>query len=140
LRFHTLREWQLAIIKFMQKHGYVVTWTGRTRTLDVEQGKHAENQAVNTVIQSSAHDILLVSLLEYYHHRKRRGTLIMEHHDAIISEVPDQYVCAEAKLLEKIMVNPPTVQYFGPERKLNIPLKVDVKVGPTLGNMGEIPF
>ncbi len=139
-RFHTLREWQLGVIAFMQKHGYVVTWSGRTRAIDPSEGKHADNQSVNTIIQSSAHEVLLVAGLEYFHHRRRKGLLIMEHHDALIVEVADKFVCAEATLLERLMLNPPTDLYFGPQRKLKIPLKVDIKIGPTLGNMNEIPF
>lgn len=134
-RFYMLREWQNKQIKFMRRHGFIETWTGRTRTLDPRQGKHAENQAINSVIQSSAHDIVLAAGVEYFDHPDRRGDPIMEHHDALIVEVDDDLVEQEAKLLEQVMLNPPTTKYFGADRVLHIPLKVDLKIGQHMGAM-----
>jgi len=132
-RFPQLLKWQRGMIAFAKKHGYVENLFGRRRHLNVID-KHGANQAINTPIQSSAHDVLLVQiamLLEAYptHHYK----FIMEQHDAVYLEIPKKYLKKEMAFVQNIMNNPDTLKWLG--KKLKVPIKADMKYGIALGSL-----
>ena len=67
-RFQGVRRWMEATKEFARRNHYVTTITGRRRYLDDIQSNdrakvaQAERQAVNTVIQGSAADLMKLAM------------------------------------------------------------------------------
>jgi DNA polymerase-1 len=80
--------------------------------------------AVNTVIQGSAADMIKIAMIRV--HRRLRETnlqakLLLQIHDELVFEVAPQDVDSLAKMVRQEMIEAVAV---------NVPLKVDIKVGP----------
>jgi uracil-DNA glycosylase family 4 len=137
-RASRLREWQEETKAFAHENGYVVGHFGRRRYLDMSQGKHAENQAINSPIQGSAHDVLIAAMIKMYNLRKRDFKIVLDHHDALICEVPIDTQHSNLTRIHKCMVDPDLKRTYGVE--MTVPIKVDLEIGDRLGNLTEVPF
>ncbi len=136
-KYKRLREWQLETIAFAKKHGFVRGLFGRTRHLDMSQGKHAENQAINTPIQGSAHDILLMALVRLYERPRRPYKIIMDHHDAAVVETPLVEQNHTADIIKECMLDPGINRWF-PKLRMTVPIKLDIAIGSSLGNFMKV--
>jgi DNA polymerase-1 len=113
-----------------RRTGYVNTILGRRRAIQgvrPEAGRQrnlAERTAINTVIQGSAADLIKQAMIAI-HRRLRRerfpARMLLQIHDELIFEVPSDQVEYLAGLVVTEMVG---------VRPLEVPLKVDVSVGP----------
>lgn len=99
----------------------------------------AERQAVNSTIQGSAADIAKSAILKMEKnitkYRSKLGIeadavrLVLHLHDELIFEVPEDKAKKIAKVLSITMENCV---------KLNVPLKVKLKIGKSWGNLKEV--
>ena len=112
-KYNVLGRWQKQIIAKTRKLGYVEGYFGRTRKLDPSQGRHFENQTVNTPIQGSAHDLLLVALIQLYHLPNRDFYIVLEQHDAAILEVPEVGLMKNLKRIKSCMENLDLMRWYG---------------------------
>lgn len=116
-----------------RKAGYVKTILGRRRAVqgvrdpstlgDSRQRILPERIAINTVIQGSAADIIKLAMLRIHRrlqHEEVSANMLLQIHDELIFEVVADDVDSLSTLVREEM----TSAY-----KLNVPLKVDVKVG-----------
>ena len=121
-----------------RKNGYVRTILGRRRAISgVREGAGrqrnlAERTAVNTVIQGSAADLIKQAMVAI--HRRLRterlsAKMLLQIHDELIFEVPADQLHHLAELVTEEMVGACT---------LNVPLKVDIKAGPTWAATEEV--
>lgn len=155
----------MKVVKFARNNGYVETITGRRRYLDhINSGelqlkslyiKHtfqnffrsnnifltaqAERQAINSTIQGSAADIAKSAILRMEknlgRYREKLGlaknavNLVLHLHDELIFEVPTDKAKKVAKVLSLTMENCV---------KLNVPLRVKLKIGRSWGELLEV--
>lgn len=145
LAYTGIKEYTMRVVNFSRNHGYVETITGRRRYLDhINSGepqlkKQAERQAVNSSIQGSAADIAKNAILtmekNIRRYREKLGlaensvNLVLHLHDELIFEVPVDKAKKVAKILSLTMENCV---------KLNVPLKVKLKIGRSWGELKEI--
>jgi DNA polymerase-1 len=120
--------------------GYVETILGRKRRMpemyapNFQVRQAAERIAVNMPVQGTAADIVkvvMVQMDEQLSHRKLRTRMLMQVHDELIFEVPQEELRITKDLVTDIMSN-------ALERKeiyFSVPLKVDIKVGYTWDDM-----
>ena len=111
------------------EHGYVQTLLGRRRYFPglagmrgAERGR-AEREAINMPIQGTAADIIkiaMVQLHEVLQQRGMRSRILLQVHDELVVEAPDDEVEATIPLLREVMSG---------AFQLTVPLKVDVEVG-----------
>ncbi len=131
-RFPRVRACMEAIQKEAEEKGYVETLLHRRRyfpelasdAAPPSQQQAAKRMAVNTPIQGSAADILKLAMLRLRRmlaEKKLRGRMILQVHDELVLEVPDDEVGETAALLREAM---------GGAFALVVPLKVDVETGP----------
>jgi len=117
-----------------EEKGYVRTLLGRERPLpdirsknrNVKQG--AERIAVNTPIQGTAADIVKLAMLRIdrrLQEEERAGRLLLQVHDELILEVPEEEVDAVSALVEEEMTS--AVEF-------SVPLRVSVEVGESWGD------
>jgi DNA polymerase-1 len=115
----------------VNEQGYVETLLGRRRyfpELQREQVRGhivaaAHRMAINAPIQGTAADILKIAMLRLHqalHERNLKSRMILQVHDELVLEVPEDEVDTVAPLVREIMEG---------AFQLDAPLKVDVKVG-----------
>ncbi|XP_030370750.1 DNA polymerase theta [Scaptodrosophila lebanonensis] len=140
-----IRAYTVKVVKFARNNGYVETITGRRRYLDhINSGEphlksQAERQAINSTVQGSAADIAKSAILrmekniERYREKlgleKNAVNLVLHLHDELIFEVPTDKAKKIAKVLRLTMENCV---------KLNVPLKVKLKIGRSWGELEEV--
>ncbi len=129
------------VSKFMEetldrclKEGYVSTALGRRRVVrgirapaqrrGATQRNMPERIAINTVIQGSAADLIKQAMVRVYsalHQEKMASRMLLQIHDELVFEAPPEEIEPLIKLVRREMIA---------AGQLDVPLKVDVKVGP----------
>lgn len=118
-----------------EKNGYVTTLLGHVRTITeinsrnaVERAK-AQRIAVNTVIQGTAADIMKLAMLrvsQKLEEKQLGATLLLQIHDELIFEVPDNEVEQTKHVVREAMEG---------AAKLSVLLKTSIEVGDTWGDI-----
>jgi DNA polymerase-1 len=125
----------------MTKHraardGYVETLLGRRRYFPVlqssEEGRRdaiarraAEREAINMPIQGTAADVIKIAMIRLHAALREAGLgarMLLQVHDELVLEVPEDEVDATARLVREVMEG---------AYQLNVPLRVDVHSGPS---------
>lgn len=113
--------------------GYAVTFTGRRRPLVDIHSKNpalkaaAERLAVNTPIQGAQADIIKLAMIQIQKQLQETpnlGAMILQIHDELIFEAPDQHLSSLTSLVKNSMEH---------IVKLSVPLTVDVSIGKNWG-------
>ncbi|MBN1696932.1 MAG: DNA polymerase I [Spirochaetales bacterium] len=128
-------EFRKQTIKKAEKQGYVETLWGRRRRLPNINNpnktvKTAEERiAVNTPIQGTAADIVkraMISVTDACAKRNLKTKLLLQVHDELIFEVPEEEADEAGRLIKK------TMEEAVP---LKVPLKVSIEKGKTWGEI-----
>ena len=115
--------------------GYVSTVLGRRRYLpDVNASNYnvrqaADRAAINMPIQGTAADIMKLAMIRVHNRMVQEvleARMLLQVHDELVFEVPLEEVNALQELV---------LQEMPQAMKLNVHLKVDVKTGPTWGDL-----
>jgi len=115
--------------------GYVQSLLGRRRYIpeinsaNAQVRQAAERMAVNMPVQGTAADIIKLAMIELQRRMDERGLrskMILQVHDELLFEVPPGELDEMKQLVLEVM--PKALE-------LSVPLKVEVKVGKTWGEM-----
>ncbi|MBO0780511.1 MAG: DNA polymerase I, partial [Ktedonobacteraceae bacterium] len=113
------------------KQGYVNTLYGRKRFIpDMRALSHAERQALereamNMPIQGTNADLIKIAMLRLYHalkEQRMKTRMILQVHDELVFEVPVEELERAKRLVKAVMEG-------ADDKKLAIPIKVEMKVG-----------
>lgn len=124
-------EYMKNVVEKAKQDGYVETMFGRRRYLpELTSGKHmlrafGERVARNMPIQGTAADIIKIAMIKVNDRIKKEGLrarLILQVHDELIVEAPQDESKIVAKLLQEEMEN---------AVKLDVPLTADATIGKT---------
>lgn len=124
-----LKEFYDSVVEQGREKGYVTTLSGRRRLLPELHSKspqvisQARRQAINTVIQGSAADIIKMAMIKVAENQEIKhlgGRLILQIHDELLVEGPEQSIEEIGKLLQEDMQS---------VTSLAVPLKVDLGLG-----------
>jgi DNA polymerase-1 len=120
--------------EFAKKNGYSQTLTGRKRPIPDITAKNpmvrsaAERLAINTPLQGTAADLIKLAMIgidkKLYTHKEPLGDLLLQIHDELIFECPDNQTQTLAQLAKYEMEH-----VF----KLKVPLIVDISIGKNWG-------
>lgn len=128
--------------QLIRSQGYVETLFGRRREIPEIHAANAvvraaaERMAINAPAQGTASDIMKLAMimahawLEHtYHESKKRPYLVLQVHDELLLEVPDDEIETVSRHVKKIMeeIHP-----------LSVPLVADCAVGKTWGKTEEM--
>jgi DNA polymerase-1 len=117
------------------KMGYVQTILGRKRMIPEINAANrmvreaAERMAINMPVQGTSADIIKKAMINLHREmlqRKLQSKMLLQVHDELVFEVPENEMAGMRKLVPEMMVN--AIQ-------LSIPLKVDIKTGRNWGEM-----
>jgi DNA polymerase-1 len=140
-RFPRVREYINRTKSLAARQGYVETLLGRRRYFpELEPSSKAshyarqaaERMAINAPIQGTAADIIKIAMIQLYRAFRERGLrarMILQVHDELIAEAPDEEVMSVAPLMREIMEG---------AFKLDAPLKADLKVGQNWEEMASL--
>ncbi len=122
--------------KSVAEKGYVETLLGRRRYFPVfssEMNRNAKNraerEAINAPIQGTAADIIKLAMLDMQEKISKSGfgaKMLLQVHDELVFEVPEDEIEATAKLVKSVMEG---------IYKLDVPLKTDLSVGKNWGEL-----
>lgn len=135
-RFPMVRKYMDDTIAGARENGYVQTLLGRRRYLPEIKASNqqaraaAERMAINMPVQGTAAEIIKLAMLrmqERLDDTEMRTLMLLQIHDELLFEAPDDEQEALTAIVDEVM---PTVM---PE--LDVPLVVDVKAGPSWGQM-----
>ena len=138
--FPSINEYIDQTLKFAHENGYVKTEFGRRRYLPELNSNQpmlkaaAERMAVNMPLQGMAADIIKLAMVKIFKEfnldeNKDNLKMILQVHDELIFEIKEDKLKEYAKQIKDIMEN---------IYKLNIPLRVDMEVGESWGEMNEL--
>ncbi|MFU8826157.1 MAG: DNA polymerase I [Brevefilum sp.] len=121
------------------EQGYVETLLGRRRYFpNLKQGaphnirQREEREAINAPIQGTAADIVKIAMLRLPGTLEQAGLeakMLLQVHDELIFEVPEDELSATAELVRDVMEN---------AFKLAIPISTEAKVGKSWGTLKKI--
>jgi DNA polymerase-1 len=119
----------------VRETGYVQTILGRRRFIpeinspNRQVREAAERMAINMPVQGTSADIIKVAMVNLYremNERRLKSKMMLQVHDELIFEVPQDEMEEMRQLVPQVMST---------ALELNVRLKVDVKTG---GNWGEM--
>ncbi|QUH21147.1 DNA polymerase I [Alkaliphilus sp. B6464] len=125
-KYPSVRKYMKDIVEEGKEKGYVVTLLHRRRYLPELKSSNfnirgfGERIAMNTPIQGSAADIIKIAMVTVYKRLKEgnyKAKLILQVHDELIIECPENEVETVTKILQESMEN---------ATKMAVPLKVDL--------------
>ncbi len=129
-------KWYLELTKEQARtNGYVQTILGRKRFIpeiraaNRQVRESAERMAINMPVQGTSADIIKKAMIDIYRamtDRRLKSKLLLQVHDELIFEVPENELETMKTLVPEKMVN---------ALKLSVPLKVDTKIGVNWGEM-----
>ena len=126
-----IRDYMERTKKICREQGYVTTVFGRKchypRITASNPSERAFNEraAINAPIQGSAADIIrraMVRMDEALESAKLSAQMLLQVHDELVFEVPDDEVARTIEVVRKVMVDAPH-----PAVQLSVPLQVDAK-------------
>lgn len=128
-KYSGVRDYMKTIVEKAREEGYVSTLMGRRRYLPEISSKNfnirsfGERVALNTPIQGTAADIIKLAMVRVYERlkaEKMKSRLILQIHDELIIESPEDEAEMAAALLKEEMSG---------VMELSVPLLADAKTG-----------
>ena len=126
--FPTVKSYFTEIVELSKKQGYVETLLRRRRYFDYENARPVvkaayEREAVNTVFQGSASDLIKLSMNKIKNkisNELQDAKMLLQIHDELIFEVPAEKANEYGTLFKEIMEN---------IMPLHVPLKASLNIG-----------
>jgi DNA polymerase-1 len=137
-KFPGIKDWQEATLTATKNRGYGETLFGRRRYLPAIHSSNfqvrsaAEREAINMPIQGTAADIIKIAMIriaDAMRERELSSRMILQVHDELIFECPDDEAKAVSDMCLEIM--PASLE-------MKVPLKVDMKQGPNWALMEAV--
>ncbi|MGN8913667.1 DNA polymerase I [Anaerofustis butyriciformans] len=128
-KYPNVSKYMRDIVEFAKENGYVTTMFNRRRYINEIHSKNfnvrsfGERTALNTPIQGSAADIIKLAMINVESEIKKRNLkskLILQVHDELIIDAPENEVMEVKEILKDKMEN---------AVKMDCPLKADINVG-----------
>ncbi len=128
-KYPQVKEYLDSTKKKAREKGYVETILGRRRAIPEIHSSNrnlreaAERMAINMPVQGTSADIIKVAMIELDRQmaeQQLKSKLLLQVHDELIFEVPDEELDEMSQLVTRIMST---------SLELSIPLKVDIKIG-----------
>jgi DNA polymerase-1 len=134
-KYPGIRDYVEAIKQQARETLYVETLLGRRRYLpEIASSNHnirqgAERMAINMPVQGTAADIIKIAMIRIHRRMLEQGVasrMLLQVHDELIFEVPPEEMEPMRAMVLELM--PAAME-------LDVPLKVELKVGPTWGDL-----
>jgi DNA polymerase-1 len=138
-RFPLVKEYLDSLRKMAMQEGYVETLAGRRRyfpnlatTTNANVRNREEREAINAPIQGTAADILKIAMIDLSSALQKsqlKAKILLQVHDELLLEVPEDERDDTAKLVQSVMEN---------AYELSIPLSTEARWGRNWGSLEVI--
>ncbi|MBD5583807.1 MAG: DNA polymerase I [Clostridia bacterium] len=127
--YSSVKEYMDKNVEFAKEHGYICTLTGRKRVIpEIKSANYnlrqfGERASMNMPLQGSSADIIKIAMVNVAKALKEEGLktkLILQVHDELILEAPEEEAERAGKILKDAMENAVS---------LKVPLTVEVHTG-----------
>ena len=127
--YSAVKQYMNSNVEYAKEHGFVTTLTGRKRVIpEINSSNYnlrqfGERAAMNMPLQGSSADIIKIAMISVVNSLKAEGMrtrLILQVHDELVLEGPQEEAEKAAEILKNAMEN---------AVKLKVPLTVDVHTG-----------
>ena len=133
--YPALRAWHERQRRLVHRYHRVTSPLGRTRHLpDILSGdsgivSEAERQAINSPVQSTASDLMLIALVKLQElSHTNPFSIVGSIHDAILFEIMKRHLKTMLPLIHSVMVDmEPARRMFG--ARIDVPIECDLTVG-----------
>jgi DNA polymerase-1 len=134
-RYANVKRYFDETLRLGRERGYVATVLGRRRYIpELNSTNHnvqsaAEREAINMPIQGTAADIIKIAMIRLHRtlrERGLRGRMLLQVHDELVLELPQEEMGTVTPLVRDCMEN---------AYPLDAPLVVDVHTGATWGDL-----
>ncbi len=132
-RYPRVLAYQDELLENCRQRGYVGTILGRRRTINgirprttYKQRNQPEREAINMEIQGSAADLIKIAMVNIHRRlkkEKRQSRMLLQIHDELVFEAPPEELDEVSALVRQEMTG-------ALSDRLQVPLKVDLGVGP----------
>ena len=128
-KYHGVRDYMKHVVEQAKKDGYVSTIYGRRRALpelkssNFNMRQFGERVALNMPVQGTAADIIKIAMVNVFRRLKQeklKAKLLLQVHDELIVECPEEECEAVKSILKQEMEQ---------AASLSVPLTADVKAG-----------
>lgn len=132
-RYPGIKEYMETVKTEVRKNGYIKTMLGRRCYIENINSPNAilrsiaERSAINAPIQGTAADIIRKAIIKLSLDEEITNYLSLQIHDELVFEIPENRVSVIAEKIKNIM-----------EQVTNIALKVDLRIGHSLGDLEPI--
>lgn len=135
-RYPKIKDYIQETLEFAKKNGYVKTLVGRKRYIPEIYSSNktikelGQRIAINTPIQGSAADLIKCAMVALHKELKRnklKSAIILQVHDELVLEVPENEVEIIKKIAPEIMENP--FEYLNLPYRIDVPIKVNFSFG-----------
>jgi DNA polymerase-1 len=136
-QFHRVKEYMSSVVTQARNQGYTMTLFGRRRYLPELKSDNyrirqmGERMALNAPVQGTAADIIKAAMIDLdagLSEERLASTLLLQIHDELILEVPED---------EKVLAEKLVVETMEGVTGLDVPLKVDIAWGPDLASVKD---
>ncbi len=127
--YSSVKDYMNENVEFAKKHGYICTLTGRKRVIpEINSANYnlrqfGERAAMNMPLQGSSADIIKIAMVNVANALKAEGLktkLILQVHDELVLEAPEEEAARAAEILKEKMENAVS---------LKVPMTVEVHTG-----------
>ncbi len=134
-RYASVQSFFAETLRLGRERGYVSTILGRRRYIPALRSSNrnvraaAEREAINAPIQGSAADIIKIAMVRLHAALKERGLrsrMVLQVHDELVLEVPEEEAGVVVPLVKETMEG---------AFALRAPLRVDIHTGSTWGEL-----
>jgi DNA polymerase-1 len=142
-QYPKVQKYQAKLLENCRRQRYVSTILGRRREITgirrdstYQQRNQPEREAINMEIQGSAADLIKLAMLNIYRRLSReslRARMLLQIHDELVFEAPPEEMDALVPLVCEEMTTP-----LEKTLRLEVPLKVDIAVGPNWLDVEEM--
>ncbi|MBQ8033103.1 MAG: hypothetical protein IJ266_04030, partial [Elusimicrobiaceae bacterium] len=136
--YRVVRAWIDKNIALARQNGYVKTMLGHVRYLPEfnmgvgSMASFAQRAAINTIVQGGSADIIKKAMLDVFNaYHNTPVHMVMQVHDELIFELPQQALHESATQIKALMQN---------AVKLRVPLLVSAKAGKNWYELEKIPL
>jgi DNA polymerase-1 len=135
-KYPRVKEYIEATKSQAREQGYVQTVMGRRRYIpeinspNRQVREAAERMAINMPVQGTSADIIKIAMVNLHREMEKRNLqteMTLQVHDELLFEVPPEETDLMKELVAEIMPQ---------ALKLNVPLKIDIKLGKNWADMG----
>ncbi len=141
-KYRDLGKWHIKIVQEVVNTGRLVMPTGREYHFQrMNNGDFPRTKILNYPVQGLGADLLAIARVSLMKRMKRLGLkslFVCTVHDSILIDAPQEEVAIVCKLMYDVFRDIPLNFQRLFEIEFNLPLKVEVQVGKTWGDMIDI--